>query len=319
MHFVPRRSTCLALVLAVMAARGKAAAAQAESLALGSASGLRLLVDDANHAPTLRVVLPGRPASDRSIVVLLPEHVTAVRHGSSDAPQLYRWEPGTATPRPAWRRSARSLRYERTLPGPVEFSARATLEPDGVRIRYEFRNRSDTSYDMFVAVTDPRMTSLLHDPRLERTYVHYATGFDLLGAETPERLTLPLERWLPARYLASFTWPVPAQRVERRADGITYYNTSRPVDAPFIATLSSDSSWVVASFTRTTGNVWSNPQLTCQHVDPQTSLAAGATAITEMKILVMRASLRDAWQHMVDQLAGATPGAAPASPSDPKR
>jgi hypothetical protein len=154
---------------------------------------------------------------------------------------------------------------------------------------------------MIYAVTDPRLTSLFHDVRLERTYVHYPTGFELLAAETPARLTLPLQQWLPARYAASFTWPVPDRRVERDDDGITHYTTSRRVDEPFIATVSSDMAWVVASFTRSTGNVWSNPELTCQHVDPQTPLAPGGTAVTEMKILVLRGSLRSAFQHMLQQ------------------
>ena len=48
---------------------------------------------------------------------------------------------------------------------------------------------------------------------------------------------------------------------------------------------------MVASFTRETGNVWSNPELTCQHVDPQTSLLSGQDATLEVKILVLRGSL----------------------------
>jgi len=47
------------------------------------------------------------------------------------------------------------------------------------------------------------------------------------------------------------------------------------VDEPLIVTLSTDRKWIVASFIRATGNVWSNPELTCQHVDPQTSAALG--------------------------------------------
>jgi len=194
-----------------------------------------------------------------------------------------------------------SLEYDRELPGPLHFVARATLDSDGVRFRYLFQNRSAAAYDMVYAVTDPRLTSMFHDERLERTYVHFATGLALLAAGTPARLTLPLQQWLPARYLASFTWPVPATLVERRGDGITYYNTARRVDEPFIATVSSDGAWVVASFTRTTGNVWTNPELTCQHVDPQTSLAPGATAVTEVKILVLHGSLESAFQSMLRQ------------------
>jgi len=179
--------------------------------------------------------------------------------------------------------------------------ARATLEADGVRFHYEFRNRSDVAYDMIYAVTDPRLTSVFHDVRLERTYVHHRDGFDLLASETPSRLAMPLNQWLPARYLASFTWSVPTQRVEHRADGITYYNKSRAVDEPLIVTRSTDRRWVVASFTRTTGNVWSNPELTCQHVDPQTSLSSGGEAVLEMKVLVLQGSLDDVLQRVVRQ------------------
>ena len=50
---------------------------------------------------------------------------------------------------------------------------------------------------------------------------------------------------------------------------------------------------MVASFPRETGNVWSNPELTCQHVDPQTSLPPGQDATLEVKILVLRGSLNN--------------------------
>ena len=105
----------------------------------------------------------------------------------------------------------------------------------------------------------------------------------------------PRERTIAARDL------VPARRVERRDDGITYYNTTRRVDEPFIATVSSDTAWVVASFSRSTGNVWTNPALTCQHVDPQTTLAPGPAAVTEIKLLVVHGSLRSAFQRVLRQ------------------
>ena len=101
---------------------------------------------------------------------------------------------------------------------------------------------------------------------------------------------------------------MPAARIEHRGggggaggDGITYYNASRAVDEPLIATLSTDRTWVVASFARQTGNVWSNPELTCQHVDPETSLSPGQEAVLEMKILILRGSLDDVLQRMVRQ------------------
>ena len=93
------------------------------------------------------------------------------------------------------------------------------------------------------------------------------------------------------------------QRIERRDDGITYYNKSRAVDAAFIATVSTDKAWVIASFARTAGNVWSNPELTCQHVDPQASLSPGQRAALELKILVIRGSLDAALERAIQQRA----------------
>ena len=104
---------------------------------------------------------------------------------------------------------------------------------------------------------------------------------------------------LPARYLAQFSWPVPKDLVQVH-DGITHYFRSRKVDEPLIATRSSDGKWVAASFTRDSGNVWSNPDLTCQHVDPQKPLPAGGTAVIEVKFLLIRGELEDAqraFQH----------------------
>ena len=265
----------------------------ADALVVRSASGLQLRVLTENADPAIQIVLPGHDAADRAIEVLFPEHVTARRQGSDVAEQLYLFR-GAQGQRPIWRKIGAGLEYDRQLRGGVQLRARATVEDDGVRFHYELQNQSTAPYDMIYAVTDPRLTGMFHDDRLERTYVHHRAGFDLLASETPARLSMPIRQWLPARYLASFTWPVPTRLVERRDDGIMYYNKSRAVDEPFIATLSKDSAWVVASFARETGNVWSNPELTCQHVDPQTSLAPGGRAVVEMKILVLRGSLDDA-------------------------
>jgi len=259
--------------------------------AVQNTSGMRLIVADENSYPTLRVVLPGH--RDRTIEVIFPEHVTVRQVGQSEGKHLFLFQPGQHADRPAWQKVGRSLQYDMDFAGGLHMQATATLEEDGVRFRYEFENRSKVAYEMIYAPTDPRMTSILHDVRLERTYVHHKDGFDLLASETPSRLTMPLNQWLPARYMASYTWPIPAKKVEQRDDGITYYNKSRAVDEPLVATLSSDNKWVVASFTRTTGNVWSNPELTCQHVDSQIPLAAGAGAAMETKILVFQGSLND--------------------------
>lgn len=61
-----------------------------------------------------------------------------------------------------------------------------------------------------------------------------------------------------------------------------------------IATVSSDGKWIVASFTRAVGNVWSNPELTCQHVDPTPALPAHGRAVVEVKMLIVSGGLEDA-------------------------
>jgi hypothetical protein len=264
-----------------------------------SPSGMRLVVAD-QKAPNLSVILPGATEEDKSIEVIFPEHVTARLHGSTEAEHVYLSSSSLGN-RPSWHQTGSSLEYEMDLKGGIHFLARAVLQDDGVLFHYEFTNRSQKAYDMIYAPTDPRLTGIFHDVRLERTYVHHKQGFDLLASETPGRLRMPLNQWLPSRYLASYTWPVPQQRVEHRDDGITYYNKSQPVDEPMVATLSTDRKWVVASFTRTTGNVWSNPELTCQHVDPETALPAGAKATMEVKLLVFRGTLDDALQKVIAQ------------------
>jgi len=147
---------------------------------------------------------------------------------------------------------------------------------------------------MVWAITDPRFKTFFYDPRLERTYVHHKEGFELLASETPDRLTMPLGKWFPARYHAQLTAPIPNERVQHRDDGITYYYKSKVVDIPMVATLSVDRAWVAASFSRDPGNVWSNPELTCQHVDPQVALPREQRAFYEMKILIFRGSLEEA-------------------------
>ena len=109
-------------------------------LPIENAAGLRLLVATDHTSPVLRVILPGRPTSDRSIEILFPEHVTVVKQGQRSAQQLYLFRPGGRGDRPLWRRSDGSLEYERDLGDGVHLLARATLEGDGVRFRYEVTN-----------------------------------------------------------------------------------------------------------------------------------------------------------------------------------
>lgn len=100
-------------------------------------SGLRMLVANKDN-PTLAIILPNHPESDRSINILFPEHVTAKRKGSDEANHLYLFSGRYQTGKPLWRKNGNSLEYERDLDGGVRLLARATLEDDGVLFHYEF-------------------------------------------------------------------------------------------------------------------------------------------------------------------------------------
>src|SRR5262249_56317490 len=211
--------------------------------------GLRLSVDEENDVRAVRILLPTQQDCDPGIWVLLPEHVTARETGKTEPRQLYLFRPGRSS-RTNWRRTDRSLEYEVELQPSVHMVARATIEEDGVRYRYEFGNTSQVDYDMVQAVTDPRMVSpYFRDVRLERTYVHHADGFELLAAETPNRMSIPLSEWLPNRHRVPYTWPIDRERIAKQPDGIIWYNKSRQVDVPFIATKSTDGKWIMATFT----------------------------------------------------------------------
>ncbi|MRG45267.1 hypothetical protein GFS24_09080 [Chitinophaga sp. SYP-B3965] len=123
------------------------------------------------------------------------------------------------------------------------------------------------------------------DTQLERTYVHHPNGFERLAAETPAPLTMP------CRYLVSYTWPVVPRRIEKKEDNITWYHKSKKADKPFIATLSHDKKWIAATFTRETGNLWSNPERSCHHADPAIHLKRGETKSLELKVFVIKGDL----------------------------
>ena len=157
-------------------------------LAIRNADGLRMFVAPENTQPTLRIQLPG--SQENAIEVIFPEHVTVRKVDSDEAEHLYLFSPGREASPPQWRQVDQSLEYEMDLKAGIHFLARATLVGDGVLFHYEFLNRSNAAFAMIYAVTDPRLTSIFHDVRLERTYVHHKDGFDLLASETPSRLTM---------------------------------------------------------------------------------------------------------------------------------
>jgi len=264
-------------------------------------SGLRLSVINTTY-PLLKLLLSGEADTERGIEIEFPEHVTGMNAQSKKVQQLYFVSLGTRNKRtlPVWKVIGNSIRYETTLQGNIRLIATATLDSLGVRYQYFFRNESDISYLNLQAVTCVKLYSTFADTLLQRVYVHTTKGFELLASDMPERLKMPLTKWLPCRYLVSHTWPVPVQRVQKDEDGIPRYYKSTKADRPFLATLSHDKKWVAATYTATTGNMWTNPERSCQHADPSTKLPARGEGILNLRTFVYKDSLERLLKY-VDQ------------------
>ena len=262
-------------------------------------TGLRIIVINRDY-PLLKILLPGQSPSERGIEVEFPEHVTGLNESTKSIEHLYLVTNGTRNKRtlPVWKVEANTLTYESDLSNEVKMIAKARLEKDGIRYTYEFINHSTISYTNFQAVTCVKLYSVFSDTLLQRTYVHHTNGFDLLAAETPERLRMPLNKWLPCRYMVSYSWPVPAKLVQKDADNITRYNKSRKADKPFIATISHDKKWIAATYTSETGNLWTNPERSCQHADPAIFLKAGDTKSLELKTFIFQGVLDKLLSHI---------------------
>jgi hypothetical protein len=89
--------------LVVASGYRQASAQVSPTLSVRNRVGMQLMVAEENSQPTLRMVLPGHPTSDRAIEILFPEHVTVRSRGSSGAHQLYLFQPGQVGERPTWR------------------------------------------------------------------------------------------------------------------------------------------------------------------------------------------------------------------------
>jgi hypothetical protein len=109
---------------------------------------------------------------------------------------------------------------------------------------------------------------------------------------------MPLNKWLPCRYLVSYTWDVNPKRIEKDEDGNTRYYKSRKADKPFIATLSHNRQWVAATFTTTTGNLWTNPERSCHHADPSAELNITETQTLTLKTYLFRGSLEQTLNYI---------------------
>ncbi len=274
-------------------------------------TGTRMMALTERASPVLKLLLPGQDESARGIEVELPEHVWGRPRGASDAEQLYLMAPGRQedqgqhSPHFTWHCEGRALGYQMEVKQRITMNVRAEMEPDGIRMQYRFINNGRKEYSVLQPVTCVKLNDPFTDNFLERTYVHHADGFDLLASETPERLQMSRDQWLPCRYLVSFTWPPPSpdRRIET-VEGIRRYNKSVCVDEPVLATLSHDEKWIAATCTRETGNLWTNPERTCQHADPTTELKPGDSREVALKLFLFRGTLNQLLERVRHERGG---------------
>jgi len=259
-------------------------------------SGLRLSVVN-KEFPLLKLLLPNQSHSERGIEIEFPEHVSGVNIKSGLLENLYHLylesigKLNNRTLLPVWTIENNTIIYETILKDSIKMVAHAKLDSIGIEYKYIFTNQSDISYQHLQAITCVQLYSSFSDTLLERTYIHDSNGFELIASETPERLTMPLNEWLPCRYHASYSWPIPDILKEKDEDSITKYYKSIKADYPFIATLSHDKSWVAATFTTQTGNLWTNPERSCHHADPEISLNPNETKAISLKTFVYKGNL----------------------------
>lgn len=275
--------------------------AHAPDLFLRNRAGIAVRPIGDPNRPTLGLSLPETPGANAAVIEL-PEHAWHRAERGGDPVWFYKMytDDVRLKGQVAWRRDGGSLRYSMRTPSGFTLAGTVTLQPDGLLLGYEFGNPGAKAFVEVQAPTCIKLYRPFTDVFLERTFVHHAEGLNLLASETPERLTMNAEEWLPCRYIArcSSQTVVPAQRVERQADGITRYHKLRLADVPFVATVSSPRGWVAATHALATDSVWTNPARTCHHADSSAALPANSTARLALKFYVMRGGVDEVWRSV---------------------
>lgn len=296
------RREALLLGGGVLAAAARIDAGSPE-MVLKNRAGLTLRPIGDPDRPTLGVSLPQSPNLN-SAVIELPEHAWHRAEGAAEPVWFYKMYTDDARLKGqvTWSRDGDALRYSMRTPSGFTLAGAAELQPDGLWLSYEIGNPGG---DAFVQVQAPTCIKLYRpftDVFLERTLVHHTSGLDLLASETPERLGKNAEEWLPCRYIVRCApqTVVPAQRVERQADGITRYYKLRPADVPFIATVSDPVGWVAATHALDTDSVWTNPARTCHHADSSAALPGKSTAKLVLKFYFVPGGVDAAWRRVAE-------------------
>ena len=252
---------------------------------------------DEPAAPLLWIALPGM--EHPSVVIEMPEHAWGRPRGTTEQRWFYRMYSETRSLRPParWTKQDGALICSLTSPAGVRLQTAVSVDDEGISVRHALENDRDVDYEEVQAPSCIKLYRPFADVFLERTYVHHPEGLDLLASETPARLQMNAEEWLPVRYIVRSAPPgVPSGKHKERLDNILRYNKLRLADAPFMATTSTPGGWVVASHTLEASSIFTNPARTCHHVDPSAVLKPRGEAILSLKVYVVRGTVEDAWR-----------------------
>jgi hypothetical protein len=262
-------------------------------------SGLRFERHGDPSRPALALFIPGQDAP--AAIIEMPEH--AWRKESRSGEQLWFYKMYTADDafrgKVRWSKTNDTLSYSMETPSGFVLNARARLETDGVSINYDVLSPTRGPLATIMAPTCVKLYRPFTDVFLERTFVHHPKGLDLIASETPERLSMNAEEWLPIRYIVSVgEGTAGGQGRRERLEGVTRYFKSKAADVAFIATESQPKGWVAATHGLGCPSLFTNPARTCHHADPRVENVADGKAQLRLKVYMVRASLEELWRRV---------------------
>jgi hypothetical protein len=268
-------------------------------LAVSSSSGLKLERFGDPQRPAVALWLPGfrHPAA----VIEMPEHAWRKDKAADDPAWFYKMYTSDPSLRGqvTWSREDSALAYRMKTPSGFTMRSKAVLGADGVAITHEIDSPSGREMAVAQAPTCVKLYQPLTDVFLERTWVHHASGLELIASETPDRLAKNAEEWLPCRYIVRCGKDsAPPEKLVERIDGVTRYFKSRAADTAFIATESSPAGWIAATHGLDCPSLFTNPARTCHHADPEVRSVRNGTATLRLKVYLLKGTLREVWEQV---------------------
>jgi hypothetical protein len=239
----------------------------------------------------------------------MPEHAWWKEKNPADEPAWFykMYGPGSDPATRAqvrWNRAGDTLSYEMEASGGFELGCSARLENDGVHIGYSIKSGGSPVFAAAAAVTCVKLYRPFTDVFLERTYVHVPEGLELIAADSPDRVEMNAEEWLPCRYIAQVAKgaSVKPYRSER-LNGVTRHFKAKSADMPFLATESHPGGWTACTHSLNADSVFINPARTCHHADPIALGILSGKAHLRLKAYFLRGNAQACYERVARQAA----------------